>query len=99
MKVNVVTPSGVTPSDANTCNVAVHVPVTPAGTRLLNDTVLAIVLMVVWKLAMLYTFAPCCQVTATTTSRLPPVLCRTKPALTVEPAVKVVDGVPEDVVV
>jgi hypothetical protein len=27
------------------------------------------------------------------------VLCRTNPALTVEPAVKVVDGVPEDVVV
>jgi len=53
VKFNVVTPSGVTPSDANTCSVAVHVPVTPAGIRLLNDTVFAAVLIVVWKLAML----------------------------------------------
>lgn len=53
MKVNVVTPSGVTPSTANICSVAVHVPVTPAGSRLLNDTALGVVVIVVWKLAML----------------------------------------------
>jgi len=38
-------------------------------------------------------------VTATTTSRLPLVLCSMKPALTVEPAVNVVVAVPEVVVV
>jgi len=53
VKVSVVTASGVTPSAANTCSVAVHVPVAPAGIKLLNDTALGVVVIVVWKLAML----------------------------------------------
>jgi hypothetical protein len=53
VKVNVVTASGVVPSDANTCSVAVHVPVAPAGIRFWNATVLAVVSIVVDWLAML----------------------------------------------
>ena len=68
MNVSVVTPSGVTPSDAKTCMVAVHVPAGElVGISCENDTAVGVVLIADGTLTMLYTVVPCCRVIAHTT--------------------------------